>query len=99
MPFPCHPSEQVSPHPALIPPGLLPLRLIDTEVIPVLKQSSLAGAAEYRTQSPLLERQPQAVDILIDVLSDRGFRCDAGGWGGGGAGLVGPGGLPVSHTA
>ncbi len=41
----------------------------------MLKQSSLAGAAEYRTQSPLLEKQPHAVDILIDVLSDRGFRC------------------------
>ncbi|KAL4420036.1 hypothetical protein ABPG77_001286 [Micractinium sp. CCAP 211/92] len=49
------------------------IKLIDTEVIPVLKQSSLAGAAEYRTQSPLLEKQPHAVDILIDVLSDRGF--------------------------
>ncbi|KAL4430829.1 hypothetical protein ABPG75_006085 [Micractinium tetrahymenae] len=49
------------------------IKLIDSEVIPVLKQSSLAGAAEYRTQSPLLEKQPHAVDILIDVLSDRGF--------------------------
>ncbi len=40
----------------------------------MLKQSSLAGSAEYRTQSPLLRAQPHAVDILIDVLSDRGFR-------------------------
>ena len=45
----------------------------------MLKQSSLAGAAEYRTQSTLLSGSPHAVDILIDVLSDRGFR-----WGGGG---------------
>jgi len=47
-------------------------------VLPVLKQSSLAGSAEYRTQSPLLGRHPHAVDILIDVLSDRGFRCADG---------------------
>ena len=52
-----------------------PCRLIDSEVLPVLKQSSLAGFAEYRTQSPLLAGNPHAVDILIDVLSDRGFRC------------------------
>lgn len=56
-------------------PHLLPCRLIDSEVLPVLKQSSLAGAAEYRTQCPLLRNQPHAVDVLIDVLSDRGFRC------------------------
>jgi hypothetical protein len=49
------------------------IRLIDAEVIPVLKQSSLAGSAEYRTQTPLLRTHPHAVDILIDVLSDRGF--------------------------
>ncbi|EFN59083.1 hypothetical protein CHLNCDRAFT_137842 [Chlorella variabilis] len=49
------------------------IRLIDAEVIPVLKQSSLAGAAEFRTQTPLLSRHPHAVDIMIDVLSDRGF--------------------------
>ena len=40
----------------------------------MLKQSSLAGSAEYRTQLPLLAGNPHAVDILIDVLSDRGFR-------------------------
>ncbi|PSC68866.1 adenylate kinase [Micractinium conductrix] len=49
------------------------IKLIDAEVLPVLKQSSLAGAAEYRTQSTLLSGSPHAVDILIDVLSDRGF--------------------------
>lgn len=49
------------------------IKLIDAEVLPVLKQSSLAGAAEYRTQTTLLTQQPHAVDIMIDVLSDRGF--------------------------
>ena len=44
-------------------------------MLPLLKQSSLAGAAEYRTQAALLERSPHAVDVLIDVLTDRGFRC------------------------
>jgi hypothetical protein len=45
----------------------------------VLKQSSLAGAAEFRTQTQLLADHPNAVDIMIDVLSDRGFRWAAGG--------------------
>ncbi|KAI3433651.1 hypothetical protein D9Q98_003460 [Chlorella vulgaris] len=49
------------------------IRMIDAEVIPVLKQSSLAGAAEFRTQTQLLADHPNAVDIMIDVLSDRGF--------------------------
>lgn len=64
------------PHPRPRPrplPGP-PHRLIDSEVLPVLKQSSLAGSAEFRTQMPLLRSHPHAVDILIDVLSDRGFR-------------------------
>lgn len=40
----------------------------------MLRQSSLAGAAEYRTQAPLMRANPSAVDVFIDVLSDRGFR-------------------------
>lgn len=45
--------------------------MIDTEVMPVLKQCSLAGHAEWQTQHPLLLSSPAAVDILVDVLSDR----------------------------
>lgn len=49
------------------------IKLIGTEVMPVLKQCSLAGHAEFQSQSPLLLSSPAAVDILVDVLSDRGF--------------------------
>jgi hypothetical protein len=49
------------------------VRLIDTEVLPLLKQSSLAGHAEFRTRAPLLLGNALAVDMLIDVLTDRGF--------------------------
>ena len=49
------------------------ISLIDTEVIPVLKQCSLAGHAEYRSRHPLLLSSPLAVDMLIDILTDRGF--------------------------
>ena len=72
--FPSPPRQCIFP-PTPPRPSCAPAhRLIDAEVVPVVKQSSLAGAAEYRTQSPLLREQPHAVDILIDVLSDRGFR-------------------------
>jgi hypothetical protein len=49
------------------------VRLIDADVLPLLKQCSLAGHAEFKTTSPLLLGSPAAVDMLIDVLSDRGF--------------------------
>jgi adenylate kinase family enzyme len=49
------------------------ISLIDTEVIPLLKQCSLAGHAEYRTRHPLLLSSHLAVDMLIDILTDRGF--------------------------
>ena len=57
--------------PSSTPPAC---RLISTEVLPVLKQCSLAGHAEWKSQHPLLVSSPQTVDILVDVLSDRGFR-------------------------
>ena len=98
------PLRSTSPPPRRGSPAS-PRRLIDAEVIPVLKQSSLAGAAEFRTQTPLLSRHPHAVDIMIDVLSDRGFRwgllcvCVCGGLcGGGGGGGLGLG-LPGAAAA
>lgn len=47
--------------------------LIDAEVLPLLKQCSLAGHAEFKTRHSLLLGNSLAVDMLIDVLSDRGF--------------------------
>ena len=49
------------------------ISLIDTEIMPVLKQCSMAGHAEYRSRHPMLLSSHLAVDILIDVLTDRGF--------------------------
>lgn len=47
--------------------------LIDDEVLPLLRKCSLAGHAEFRTRHALLLDNSLAVDMLIDVLSDRGF--------------------------
>jgi adenylate kinase family enzyme len=47
--------------------------LIDDELLPLLRKCSLAGHAEFRTRHPLLLDNSLAVDMLIDVLSDRGF--------------------------
>lgn len=49
------------------------IAFIDSVVLPVLKQCSLAGHAEFKTRHPLLLNNPLAIDILIDVLTDRGF--------------------------
>lgn len=49
------------------------ISLIDTEIMPVLRQCSMAGHAEYRSRHPLLLSSHLAVDILIDILTDRGF--------------------------
>jgi hypothetical protein len=51
------------------------LALLQAEVLPLLEQGSLAGGAEYVTQDALLSQHPVCVDMLLDVLSDRGFRA------------------------
>lgn len=38
-----------------------------------MKQCSMAGHAEYRSRHPLLLTSHLAVDMLIDILTDRGF--------------------------
>jgi adenylate kinase family enzyme len=49
------------------------ISLIDSEVLPLLKKCSLAGHADYKTRHPLLLGNTLAIEMLIDVLSDRGF--------------------------
>jgi hypothetical protein len=49
------------------------IKLIDTEVLPLLKKCSLAGHAEFKSKNELLLGNALTVDMLIDVLSDRGF--------------------------
>ncbi|KAK9839848.1 hypothetical protein WJX81_005830 [Elliptochloris bilobata] len=47
--------------------------VIDAEAMPVLKRCSLAGHAELKTRNKLFSRHPLAADMLIDILTDRGF--------------------------
>ena len=49
------------------------IKVIDTEAVPLLRRCSLAGHADLKTHNMLFTRAPLAADILIDVLTDRGF--------------------------
>jgi hypothetical protein len=44
---------------------------IINDVLPVVRQSGLAGHAEYVTRSPFFTEHPVAIDMLVDVLTDR----------------------------
>lgn len=50
------------------------LAMIDSQVVPLLKQGGLPGQAEWCTEEPLLTAHPVCVDMVMDVLSDRGFQ-------------------------
>ncbi|KAI8474928.1 MAG: hypothetical protein J3K34DRAFT_374708 [Monoraphidium minutum] len=45
------------------------------EVLPRLRQGGLAGRAEWAARDALFTEHPVAVDMLLDVLSDRGFQA------------------------
>lgn len=45
---------------------------IANDVLPVVRRSGLAGHAEYVTRSPFFGEHPVAVDMMVDVLTDRG---------------------------
>ncbi|KAF5837183.1 hypothetical protein DUNSADRAFT_4743 [Dunaliella salina] len=47
--------------------------VITTEIMPVLRESGMAGRVEYVSQLPLFTDNPRAAMMLIDVLTDRGF--------------------------
>lgn len=47
--------------------------MIDNEAVPLLKRCSLAGHAQLKTSNPLFGEHPQAADMFIDILTDRGF--------------------------
>jgi len=49
--------------------------VIEREILPGVLKSSLSGHFEFTTENPLFGTSPIAADILIDVLSDRGFKC------------------------
>jgi hypothetical protein len=50
------------------------MKVIDrimNDVLPVIRQSGLAGHAEYVTRSTFFSENPIAIDMLVDVLTDR----------------------------
>ncbi len=47
--------------------------MIDNEALPILKRCSLAGHAELKTHNPLFSQHPLAAEMLMDILTDRGF--------------------------
>lgn len=49
------------------------IEVIDNEALPILKRCSLAGHAELKTHNPLFSKYPIAADMLMDILTDRGF--------------------------
>lgn len=49
------------------------IEVIDNEAVPLLRRCSLAGHADLKTHNMLFTQAPLAADILIDVLTDRGF--------------------------
>jgi hypothetical protein len=44
---------------------------IMNDVLPVIRQSGLAGHAEYVTRSIFFTENPIAIDMLVDILTDR----------------------------
>lgn len=56
------------------PATVIPNQVLDrilNDVVPVIRQSGLAGHAEYVTRSPFFNEHPVAIDMLVDVLTDR----------------------------
>ena len=49
------------------------VKVIDEEAVPLLKRCSLAGHAQFKTSNPIFAEDDRAADMLIDILTDRGF--------------------------
>lgn len=49
------------------------IQIIDQRVLPILKRSGMAGEAHFITRDGFFTTTPLAVDVLTDVLSDRGY--------------------------
>ena len=49
------------------------MKVIDEEAVPLLKRCSLAGHAQFKTSHPIFAEDDRAADMLIDILTDRGF--------------------------
>jgi hypothetical protein len=51
------------------------LDLLQGQVLPLLQQGALAGSAEWVSQEALFSQHAVCVDMLLDVLTDRGFKA------------------------
>jgi hypothetical protein len=51
------------------------LALLGQQVVPLLQQGALSGAAEWVSNEELFSKHPGCVDMLLDVLCDRGFQA------------------------
>lgn len=49
------------------------IQIIDDHVLPILRRSGMAGEATFVTRNSIFWTRPSTVDILTDVLSDRGY--------------------------
>eukprot|EP00798_Chlamydomonas_sp_ICE-L_P013833 gene13833-19754_t len=48
--------------------------IITAEIVPMLKESGMSGQAEYSCDLRLFNDHPRAAQMLMDVLTDRGFK-------------------------
>ncbi|KAG1678194.1 hypothetical protein FOA52_016131 [Chlamydomonas sp. UWO 241] len=48
--------------------------VLTAEVMPVLRESGMAGQLEFSTDLRLFNEHPRCSQILVDVLTDRGFK-------------------------
>lgn len=51
------------------------LDILQSQVLPLLQQGALAGSSEWVSQEQLFSQHPVCVDMLLDILSDRGFKA------------------------
>ncbi|GMH36998.1 hypothetical protein BSKO_04871 [Bryopsis sp. KO-2023] len=49
------------------------IALVEDAVLPILRRCGMAGEAVYHTYDELFTEQPLAIDVFVDVLTDRGF--------------------------
>lgn len=49
------------------------ISLLETEALPLLRQGGLSGRAEWSSSDSIFSLNPDAVAMVVDILSDRGF--------------------------
>jgi adenylate kinase len=58
-------------------PGMLSeaVFIIEKHLVPAIRRASISGKAVVRIQEKLMESNPVLIDMILDVLSDRGFHA------------------------